>query len=647
MKIFYCLLCVLFFTGTGIAQYGYVDGLSASQMGYKINDQKTGLLFTSKTVSSLNFELISTSNVEVYSGSLKFYGDKWTKKYYLIDFSEFKTSGNYKIRSNGFTSHTFRISDSVWRTETLHKEYFTSFLAYQRISHPARYSNDKSLKAYIKVNDNTTPVYQNFSKDCGSGSYSSTSTDKHVTIHVQSVNMLLWAFLGDKYMFNGQKIDGVTRLIDEAKWQLRFLLNMQDKDGGMFMGVHPGRKSYQGETVPVDRHVFVNKSTGLTARAMSSFALGSVVFQKEKDSVFASELLDAARKCAIYIEKNPNVYLPDVIRPSYWNGRFCSRILAAVEMYLALKDTYPSEAAPYREFVEKNIIDGAMSKGVWDSKGAGEDYNAGSQLRFGDIVFALCRFYPYSEATTKQKIKTSLSAYYDYFKERRTNPVGWIDDLIISGFGGCGHVAMAAPKFIMAGQVLGRVDIENLGKDQVQLLFGINPFHRTYVYGTGENTFPDIYGRPADGTIGGVVPGIKLYNENPIDDYRLDNSNSYTTGEATSAYTPAILLSLALMDNPLTAVPDNIVAIRELKDQQPVGNVRITMNQLTYSLPAESESIESYKIRIFDLMGNVISETPLIRSNTASIDVRTLTRGIYIMNVSWSGQNRNWTITKL
>ena len=595
----------------------------------------------------MTFDLITTDNTKVYSGPLQSYGDAWTKKYYRIDFSEFKTTGDYKIRSNGFTSYTFRISDSVWRTETRHKEYFTSFLAYQRISHPARYSSDKSLKAYIKINDDTPPAYQNFSKDCSYGSYSSTSTDKHVTIHAKSVNMFLWAFLNDKYMFNGQKIDGVTRLVDEAKWQLQFLLNMQDKDGGVFMGVHPGRKSYQGETVPVDRHVFVNKSTGLTARAMSSFALGSVVFEKENDQAFSSELLDAARKCALYIEKNPDEYLSDAIRPSYWNGRFCSRMLASVEMYLALKDTDSSVAAPYRTFVEKSITDGTMSKGVWNSNGAGEDYNAESQLKFGDIIYALCRFYPYADVITKQKIKSSLIAYYNYFKERRENPVGWIDDLIISGFGGCGHVALAAPKFIMAGQLLGNKSIENLGKDQVQMLFGINPFHHTYVYGTGENTFPDIYGRPADGTVGGVVPGIKLYNQNPIDDYRLDNSNSYTTGEATSAYTPAILLSLALMDNPLAAVPDNIVAIRAIKEQHPFGNVRITMNQLTNSLSVENESIECYKIRICDLLGNVISETPLIRSNTASIDVRKLTRGIYIMNVSWSGQNRNWTITKL
>ena len=48
MKLFYTVLHLLFFTATGIAQYGYVDGLSASQMGYKINDQKTAHCFRQK-----------------------------------------------------------------------------------------------------------------------------------------------------------------------------------------------------------------------------------------------------------------------------------------------------------------------------------------------------------------------------------------------------------------------------------------------------------------------------------------------------------------------------------------------------------------------------------------------------------------------
>jgi hypothetical protein len=537
--------------------YGYIDGIAASQVGYRPDDSKIAVFMQSNAPSSLEFTLIDQDNSTAFTGTMKFWGDKWTKKYYHMDFSALRKPGTYRLRSNGYTSYPFTISDDVWRTKTHYKEYFTSFFSYQRCTE-AKSPEEDHIKAYIRVANDGAPISQNIYKDCRFGSFSSSSTDKHTTIHARATKNLMWAYLQNPAMFNAQLVNGLPAILDEAKWGLSFILKMQDSDGSQCMSVHPGRKSYQQDTnIPLERHVFVNKGTGIAARAFGSFALGYSVFKKI-DPSFAGQLLAAARKSAAWIAKNPSNYLPTTIEAGYLDGRFDSRILAAVEMYIALKDEYPTEAQTYKTFVESSIETGTMkSNGVWDSDGAGADYGSGDQLQIGDIVYALCRYHPYAAGTIQTKIESSLTTFFDYYKNRRTNPFGWLDDIMKTYFGACGWMAEIAPKFIMAGKLLNNPEVAAIGTDLVQVDFGMNPFHRTYVYGEGTNTFPDLYGRPASGSIGAVVPGFQVYNGDPaypIDNYRLDNSPPWTTGEACSPYTPGIVMALAFMDTQIPFV---------------------------------------------------------------------------------------------
>jgi hypothetical protein len=361
----------------------------------------------------------------------------------------------------------------------------------------------------------------------------------------------MWAYMQNPAMFNAEQVGGLPAILDEVKWGLNFILNMQDTDGGEFMCVIPGRRSNSTNlNTPVERHVFVNKGTGVAARALGSFALGYSVFKKI-DHSFAQQLLDAAHKGADWIAKNPNTYLPLDIEAGYLDGRFDSRILAAVEMYIALKDDYSTEAQTYKTFVDNSITTGTMNANVvWDSKGAGEDYSSGDQLMIGDIIYALCRYHPYADASTKTKIESSLTTFYNYYKNRRTNPFGWLDDMMKTYFGSCGWMAEVAPKFIMAGKVLNNPEVTTIGMDLIQVNLGMNPFHRTYVYGEGTNMFPDLF-RSIISSTGAVLPGIQIYKGDPaypIDNYRLDNSPPWTTGEACSPYTPGIVFSLAYMD---------------------------------------------------------------------------------------------------
>jgi hypothetical protein len=525
--------------------YGHKNGISTSQIGFLPTDKKTAVLLQTDPVSSNAFTILNAANAVVYTGTLVSYGDKWLKKYYVMDFSGFTTPGVYRLRSNGYTSYAFTIDRNIWKEKTRRPEYFTSVMNYQRCTN-AKEPGDVSLPAYLKQGgDVAQPVNLGFRKDVSGGWFSATSRDKHITEAQHGCNAFMWAYLYNQQFFP-ETVNAMPVVLDEVKWTMDFMLRMQDTDGGEFMAVHPARDPWEPANVPAVRHLFANKSTGLTARAMSSFALGYTVF-KNAQPAYANQLLQAARKANTWIQQNPNVYLADNIRPGYWNGMSCSRILAAVEMYIALKDLNATEANAFKTFADNAFLNGTMTNGAWNSNGIGPNYSAYDQIINGDIVYALCRYLPYATGAVRTKMESSLTAHFNHWNVRRNNPFGWMDDLIVPWFGGCGYTSMAASKMLMSGYAMNNPGMIQLGKNLAQVNYGFNPFQRTYVYGTGTNTFPDIYQRPATGSVGGVVPGIKLYNNIPVDDYRISPPD-YTTGEITVANTPVTMLVIALMD---------------------------------------------------------------------------------------------------
>src|SRR6059036_4331260 len=68
--------------------------------------------------------------------------------------------------------------------------------------------------------------------------------------------------------------DGISDLMQEAKWEADFLVKMQDADGGFYFLVYPRDREYEYDVLPDhgDPQVVFPKTTSVTAAAVAALA---------------------------------------------------------------------------------------------------------------------------------------------------------------------------------------------------------------------------------------------------------------------------------------------------------------------------------------------------------------------------------------
>jgi hypothetical protein len=93
--------------------------------------------------------------------------------------------------------------------------------------------------------------------------------------------------------------DGISDLLQEAKWETDFLAKMQDADGGFYFLVYPRNRSYEDNVLPDrgDPQVVFPKTTAATAAAVAALAqaASSPAFKRAYPQV-ATDYLAKARK---------------------------------------------------------------------------------------------------------------------------------------------------------------------------------------------------------------------------------------------------------------------------------------------------------------------------------------------------------------
>src|SRR6266404_1133628 len=68
--------------------------------------------------------------------------------------------------------------------------------------------------------------------------------------------------------------DGISDVLQEAKWESDYLTKMQDADGGFYFLVYPQNREYENDVLPdhSDRQVVWPKNTAATAAAVAALA---------------------------------------------------------------------------------------------------------------------------------------------------------------------------------------------------------------------------------------------------------------------------------------------------------------------------------------------------------------------------------------
>jgi hypothetical protein len=198
-------------------------------------------------------------------------------------------------------------------------------------------------------------------KDLRGGWFDAGDYNKYVNFTVSPLSDLLFAYRQNPLIWPDDwnipdSGNGIPDLLDEVKWELDWLLRMQNANGSVLskMGVN----QYQGASPPSSEtaQVFYGaESTTATLSAAGSFAQAVRAYQSVGMSAYANTLSNAAVAAYNWAVANPSVLFtntgfssadPEVDRSNYAYQRDNLRIRAAVFLYEL------TGQAAYRSFVE-------------------------------------------------------------------------------------------------------------------------------------------------------------------------------------------------------------------------------------------------------------------------------------------------------
>ncbi len=275
-----------------------------NQLGYLTTEQKRctfiyscGDLFdvvNAETNAIVYTGAIVHRTEDMYAGETNYYGD----------FTNLQVPGTYFIRAqNGLVSQPFVINGDPY--SVLQKSAIR-MLSYQRCGSElgewagaAAHSVCHAADANFYLTDMWVNVTGGWHDAGDFGRYVSTGT--------KAVNDLMMAYLTAPDEFTDDiggpdSGNGTADILDEARYEMEWLLKMQMEDGSVFSkatssGFPDDFTTPEADSLPI---ILFAPDTVSTADAEGSFAIAAMAF-RETDSAFAERCLEAARKADKYL----------------------------------------------------------------------------------------------------------------------------------------------------------------------------------------------------------------------------------------------------------------------------------------------------------------------------------------------------------
>jgi endoglucanase len=307
-----------------------------NQLGYLPNGAKVAVWCSKVEKGISNWELVdAVSNKAVYKGiagkNFGVYGP--FQQTHRLNFSAFKKTGKYYLKTGNTVSPVFTIGEDVYKGTA---DFCLRYMRQQR----------SGFNPFLKDSCHTQDGYTLYGSSAGlpdstyidvsGGWHDASDYLQYSTTSANATYHLLMAYRDFPTVFIDEKLanglDGKNNLpdvLDEAKWGLDWLLKMHPRDDWMFNQLGDDRDHISMRIPKMDsqygrgfqrpvyfingekqqRGKFLNNTTGTSSTAAkfaSAFALGGVVFQKlnEKYSI----LLDQKSLSALdYADKKKGV----------------------------------------------------------------------------------------------------------------------------------------------------------------------------------------------------------------------------------------------------------------------------------------------------------------------------------------------------
>lgn len=344
-----------------------------NQLGYLTTGPKRATLET-ESADPLDWQLIDANGDVEASGRTEPRGEDATAgaAVHIIDFGSVNTPGEgYRLEADGESSHPFAIGDDLYtdlRTQALNYFYFAR--SGIEILDSEGYEGYARAAGHIDVAPNQgdgavgcqkpEPFMQSwtcdYQLDVTGGWYDAGDHGKYVVNGGIAVHQVLstWeravrvgseSALADSTLAGPEKGNGVPDILDEARWELEWMLSMQVPADKPLAGMaHHKVQDNEWTGLPLlpsddpKPRQLHRPSTAATLNLAAVAAQGSRIFA-EIDPEFSATLLEAARTAWVAAVQNPKLYAPladgsngggpynddDVTDEFYW---------AAAELYL-------------------------------------------------------------------------------------------------------------------------------------------------------------------------------------------------------------------------------------------------------------------------------------------------------------------------
>lgn len=487
---------------------------------FQVIDAATGEVVFEDSLSEIKYWAASDENVQI------------------ADFSNFNRSGEYYITANGQNSHTFPIKPNgaysnvskwilkgfyMWRASTAIESQYAMF---NDINY-ARNAGHPDNVVYVHSSAASAERPEGTIISAPKGWYDAGDYNKYVVNASPAVYPMLLAYMHNKSYFQEQDLNipesnnSIPDILDEIKWELDWLLAMQDpNDGGIYTKLT--HKSFSAITAPENatapRYV-VAKSTAASLDFAAMLAKSSVVF-KELMPEFSQTCLQAAIDAYDWAVANPAVYFDnpsDISTGGYGDQNVTDEFFwARAELFLATNNT--------------SYLNQISSSGTFDVPGwrTVNTFGLMSLVEAADSMNI-------SEAEKQEYTNKLISLANSIKTNAETSPYKVSANSFY--WGSNGTVASQGMILAQAARILNDENYFTAAQGSFDYLLGRNATGYSFVTGFGSKTPMHIHDRRSEGdNIAPPIPGYVAGGPNPNNMSGDCGSSEYPSSLPAKAY---------------------------------------------------------------------------------------------------------------
>ncbi len=484
--------------------------IKINQVGYLPNAKKE--IIVDKEAKEFEVIDVKTSKV-VYKGTLEFKGvDRISKdKVWVGDFSQVTTPGRYKIviPSLNEESYEFNIADDIYN-DVFYKVMRSYYLQRCGIEINDKITGFKKGPCHNRPAEFHPSLGKKGTMEVNGGWHDAGDYGKYIPSAAITVGqfLLIYEIMPDK--FKDKELDipesgnGVPDILDEVRYELEWMLKMQDKDGVVYHKATT--KEFPSLWTPPEKDNDTIYIIGIMSHNVGVFAANmaqAARIYKKYDSAFSDKCLAAAKKAWEWLEKNGLISFknpPDINTGEYPVGQDDgARFWAAAELYLTTGEK------KYQDYVISNLNKQFAGRGPitnisWDM--------------VHPVGYLSLYFNPKTEQSIKDFIKSQIIQTADgvlrlinlkdnYYK------TGLLEFTYTSNK----RILASGVTLLMAYLITKDMKYLDACLEQLNYIFGKNPITKSYVTGIGSDYPQNVHNRLTLSK-GLVFPGLLVQGPN-------------------------------------------------------------------------------------------------------------------------------------